>query len=195
MRKIMKGRRRIGRVSFLCWRLKKKKKEEDLRGLLGAEFQGRNKWRGSTRLLLLDERYGDKCVEELPQAIQAAMKETIAKSMRPTIELVRCKLTLFYDYWQMNEFIAKVVLDKNKPKIQTVVNKIDAIQNDYRTMQLDVLAGNHSLVTKVVENGLRFQVDLATVYWNSRLATERQRLLKSFTAMMLCVMFSLELVQ
>lgn len=61
-------------------------------------------------------------------------------------------------------FNLQVILDKNKPKIQTVVNKIDAIQNDYRTMQLEVLAGNHSLVTKVVENGLRFQVDLATVY-------------------------------
>lgn len=61
-------------------------------------------------------------------------------------------------------FHIQVVLDKNKPKIQTVVNKIDSIQNEYRTMQLEVLAGNHSLVTTVVENGLRFQVDLATVY-------------------------------
>lgn len=56
-----------------------------------------------------------------------------------------------------------MVLDKNKPKIQAVVNKIDAIHNDYRTMQLEVLAGNHSLMTTVVENGLRFHVDLATV--------------------------------
>lgn len=61
-------------------------------------------------------------------------------------------------------FHIQVVLDKNKPRIQTVVNKIDSIQNEYRTMQLEVLAGNHSLVTTVVENGLRFQVDLATVY-------------------------------
>lgn len=55
-------------------------------------------------------------------------------------------------------------MDKNKPKIQTVVNKTDAIHNDYRTMQLEVLAGNRSLVTTVIENGMRFQVDLATVY-------------------------------
>lgn len=60
--------------------------------------------------------------------------------------------------------LLQVVLDKNKPKIQTVVNKIDAIHNDYRTMQLEVLAGNRSLVTMVVENGLQFHVDLATVY-------------------------------
>lgn len=62
------------------------------------------------------------------------------------------------------QFELQVVLDKNKPKIQTVVNKTDAIQNDYRTMQLEVLAGNDSLRTTVIESGLRFQVDLGTVY-------------------------------
>ncbi|XP_048319102.2 tRNA (guanine(37)-N1)-methyltransferase 1 [Ziziphus jujuba] len=189
---------------------------KDMKGLLGDEFVGK-KWRGSTRLLLLDERYANKCVEELPEAIKAVLKENTGQSMASIFELVRCKLTLFYGYWQMNEIledllpkgmiipsafetvghiahlnlrdehipykklIAKVILDKNKPKIQTVVNKIDVIHNDYRTMQLEVLAGNHSLVTTVVESGLRFQVDLATVYWNSRLATERQRLLNGFT--------------
>ena len=61
-------------------------------------------------------------------------------------------------------FSVQVVLDKNKPKIRTVVNKTDAIQNDYRTMQLEILAGHDSLVTTVIESGLRFQVDLATVY-------------------------------
>ena len=57
-----------------------------------------------------------------------------------------------------------MILDKNKPKIQTVVNKLDVIHNDYRTMQLEVLSGNRSLVTTVVENGLRFHVDLASVW-------------------------------
>ncbi|KAE8125713.1 hypothetical protein FH972_020488 [Carpinus fangiana] len=187
-------------------------------GLLGDEFKGKTrKWKGSTRLLLLDERYAARDVEDLPEAIKVVLKEDMKESTESAFELVRCKLTLFYDYWQMNEIlegllpkgiivpsafetvghiihlnlkeehlpyknlIAKVVLDKNKPKIKTVVNKIEAIHNDYRTMQLEVLAGNHSLVTTVVENGMRFHVDLTTVYWNSRLATERQRLLNGFT--------------
>ncbi|TYJ48577.1 hypothetical protein E1A91_A01G072300v1 [Gossypium mustelinum] len=201
--------------------------EDEMKGLLGEEFKGGRKWKGSTRLLLLDERYGDKRFEELPQAIKAVFVEETIENRSSTIELVRCKLTLFYDYWQMNEIletmlpegmiipsafetvghiahlnlkdehltyknvIAKVVLDKNKPKIQTVVNKIDVIQNDYRTMQLEVLAGNHSLVTTVVENGLRFRVDLAKVYWNSRLATERLRLLCGFNRNdVICDVFS-----
>ncbi|XP_071907477.1 tRNA (guanine(37)-N(1))-methyltransferase 1-like [Coffea arabica] len=190
--------------------------ESDVSGLLGDEFKGKS-WRGSTRLLLLDETYANKGINEMPEAIKAVLKEYVGDKGDSTFELVKCKLTLFYSYWQMNEvleallpngmiipsafetvghiahlnlrdehlpykkIVAKVVLDKNKPKIQTVVNKTDIIHNDYRTMQLEVLAGNHSLVTTVVENGLRFHVDLATVYWNSRLSTERQRLLNYFT--------------
>lgn len=189
--------------------------DEEMRGLLGGEFRGKGKWIGSTRLLLLDECYAHKGVEELPGAVQAVIIEGDGVDKTLNIELVRCRLTLLYDYWGMDEIleallpdgmiipsafetvghiahlnlldehlpyrkiIAKVILDKN-PKIQTVVNKIDAISNEYRTMQLEVLAGNHSLLTTVVENGVRFNVDLAKVYWSSRLGTERQRLLNGF---------------
>lgn len=45
---------------------------EDLKGLLGDDFHGR-KWRGPTRLLLLDERYSTKCAEELPEAIKVSV--------------------------------------------------------------------------------------------------------------------------
>lgn len=34
---------------------------------------------------------------------QAVMKEKTGESVASTFELLRCKLTLFYDYWQMNE--------------------------------------------------------------------------------------------
>ncbi|QHO54227.1 tRNA (guanine(37)-N1)-methyltransferase [Arachis hypogaea] len=73
-------------------------------------------------------------------------------------------LNLREEHFPYKTLIAKDVLDKNKPKIQTVVNKIDSIHNEYRTIQLEVLAGNHLVVTTVVENRIRFQVDLATVY-------------------------------
>ncbi|KAL2986433.1 hypothetical protein AAZX31_12G206300 [Glycine max] len=42
---------------------------DGLRNLLGEEF-ARSKWRGSTRLLLLDERYAGRGMEELPEAIK-----------------------------------------------------------------------------------------------------------------------------
>ncbi|KAL2331500.1 hypothetical protein Fmac_019081 [Flemingia macrophylla] len=220
------GAKRVGENGLSVVEVVEDEDEGGLRNLLGEEF-ARSKWRGSTRLLLLDERYASRGVEEFPEAIKAVLKEYAENSTTLTLELVRCKLTLFYDYWQMTEvleallpegmivpstfetvghiahlnlrdehlpykrLIAKVVLDKNKPRIQTVVNKIDSIQNEYRTMQLEVLAGNHSLVTTVVENGIRFQVDLATVYWSSRLGTERQRLLSGFTRNdVICDVFS-----
>lgn len=190
--------------------------EEDFEGLLGEGYGSRGRWRGSTRLLLLDEKYSGEEVQDLPEAIKVLFAEAKMADASLSFELVKCRLTLFYDYWPMIEIleavlpkgmivpsafemvghiahlnlrdehlpykrlIAKVVLDKNQPKIQTVVNKIDPIHNDFRTMQLEVLAGNHSLVTLVVENGLRFHVDLARVYWNSKLGTERQRLLLGF---------------
>lgn len=34
---------------------------------------------------------------------QAVFVEETIENRSLTIELVRCKLTLFYDYWQMNE--------------------------------------------------------------------------------------------
>ncbi|CAI0439102.1 unnamed protein product [Linum tenue] len=211
------GEGRHGSNEFAVVEVVEEGNGDEWKGLLGDEFKGRKRWMGSTRLLLLDERYADKTLEELPQAVKAALEEAMIENLVHSFELVRCKLTLFYDYWLMNEIleallpkdmiipsafetvghiahlnlkdehlpykkvIAKAILDKNKPKIQTVVNKIDAIHSDYRTMQLEVLAGNRSLVTMVVENGLKFHLDLATVYWNSRLATERQRLLQGFT--------------
>ena len=48
----------------------------DWKGLLGDEFKGTGKWMGSTRLLLLDERYAEKGVDELPQAIKVASPNT-----------------------------------------------------------------------------------------------------------------------
>ncbi|PQQ07341.1 tRNA (guanine(37)-N1)-methyltransferase 1 [Prunus yedoensis var. nudiflora] len=175
------GKKRLGKGEFSVLEVVDDEEEEgeDLKGLLGDEFEGRKKWRGSTRLLLLDERCANGSVEDLPEAIKVVMKENTGKPLKQLGILHT--LNLRDEHLPYKKLIAKVVLDKHKPKIQTVVNKIDAIDNDYRTMQLEVLSGNHSLVTTVVENGLRFQVDLAKVYWNSRLATERQRLLNSFT--------------
>lgn len=202
--------------------------DDDWKGLVGEEGIGRDTWRiGSTRLLLLEERYAERKVDELPEAVKDVLDHETQHDESSAFELIRCHLTLFYTYWSMSEvlevllpegviiptgfetighiahlnlrdehmpykkLIASVVLDKNKPKIQTVVNKTDVIQNNYRTMQLEVLAGNGSLRTMVIESGLRFQVDLGTVYWNSRLATERQRLVNIFRNLdVVCDMFS-----
>lgn len=43
---------------------------EDFEGLLGEGYGSRGRWRGSTRLLLLDEKYSGEQVEDLPEAIK-----------------------------------------------------------------------------------------------------------------------------
>jgi len=79
-----------------------------------------------------------------------------------------------YKYW-----IGKVLLDKNRPSIRTVVNKIGAIDTEYRTFGMEVIAGysgeGWSNVT-VKEEGSIFDLDFTKVYWNSRLAGEHRRL-------------------
>ncbi|KAG6512115.1 hypothetical protein ZIOFF_030210 [Zingiber officinale] len=136
------------------------KDEGDLSGLLGEDFKGR-RWRGPTRLLLLDEKHAKKGVSELPEAIkllEALLPEgLIVPTGFETIGHI-AHLNLRDEHLPFRKLIAQIVLDKNRPKIQTVVNKMDAIQNEYRTMQLEVLVGNHSLVTTVVENGFVFKL-------------------------------------
>jgi tRNA (guanine37-N1)-methyltransferase len=80
--------------------------------------------------------------------------------------------------------IARVLLDK-LPQIRTVVNKIAETGGPYRTFAMEVLAGEGEggdgpLETEVNENGLTYALDFRAVYWNSRLGTERARLVDSF---------------
>lgn len=103
--------------------------------------------------------------------------------------------------------IGKAILDKNKPKIRVVVNKIGNIENEFRTFPMEILAGegldtnlieqmcaakeangiiqikvgpkHQSLMrVEVKEHGCRFQLNFEKVYWNSRLSGEHECLVK-----------------
>ena len=77
--------------------------------------------------------------------------------------------------------VGKVLLDKNRPRIETVVNKLGSIANEYRTFGMEIIAGgekpNWSLV-RVKEEGCEFTLDFQHVYWNSRLGGEHHRLVQ-----------------
>lgn len=73
--------------------------------------------------------------------------------------------------------IGQVLLDKvNGAK--TIVNKTDIIDNTYRNFKMEVLCGSQSLVTRTKENGCTYDLDFSTVYWNPRLSTEHERIVK-----------------
>jgi len=66
----VEGNKRVGRNGFAEVEVfEEEGVDEGLRNLIGEEI-GSGKWKGSTRLLLLDERYKDRCVDELPEAIK-----------------------------------------------------------------------------------------------------------------------------
>ncbi|XP_075874178.1 tRNA (guanine(37)-N(1))-methyltransferase isoform X2 [Nelusetta ayraudi] len=70
--------------------------------------------------------------------------------------------------------IGQVIMDKN-PGVTCVVNKTNMIDSTYRNFKMQVLAGEENMVAKVKENGVTYEFDFSSVYWNPRLSTEHQR--------------------
>ncbi|XP_068110524.1 tRNA (guanine(37)-N1)-methyltransferase [Hyperolius riggenbachi] len=71
--------------------------------------------------------------------------------------------------------IGQVILDKNHGLL-SVVNKTNTIDSAYRNFQMEVLAGEDRMLTKVKENGATYEFDFSKVYWNPRLGTEHSRI-------------------
>lgn len=89
------------------------------------------------------------------------------------------------------DVIAKVIFDKNYPRIKTIVNKVGTITNEFRVPKFEVLAGENNLVTEVKQYGSTFKLDYGLVYWNSRLEHEHIRLVSQFKpGEVICDMFA-----
>lgn len=73
--------------------------------------------------------------------------------------------------------IGEVLLEKT-PNITLVVNKTNIIDSTYRNFEMEVLAGTGTTDVTVRENGCAFSFDFAKVYWNPRLSTEHERIVK-----------------
>ncbi|XP_073122799.1 tRNA (guanine(37)-N(1))-methyltransferase 2 isoform X2 [Henckelia pumila] len=92
---------------------------------------------------------------------------------------------------QYKDVIAKVLYDKNYPRIKTIVNKVGTITNEFRVPKFEVLAGDCNMVTEVKQFGAVFNLDYGLVYWNSRLEHEHMRLVSIFqTGDIICDMFA-----
>ncbi|KAJ8957894.1 hypothetical protein NQ318_001890 [Aromia moschata] len=72
---------------------------------------------------------------------------------------------------------SEVLFDK-VPGCKSVVNKVNMIDNTYRNFKMEVLKGVDDMLTTVKENSCTFKFDFSKVYWNSRLCTEHERIVK-----------------
>eukprot|EP00262_Sarcandra_glabra_P006605 TRINITY_DN1895_c0_g1_i1.p1 TRINITY_DN1895_c0_g1~~TRINITY_DN1895_c0_g1_i1.p1 ORF type:complete len:420 (+),score=80.62 TRINITY_DN1895_c0_g1_i1:403-1662(+) len=89
------------------------------------------------------------------------------------------------------DVIARVIYDKNQPRIKTVVNKVGTITNEFRVPKFEILVGKDDMVTEVKQYGATFKLDYGLVYWNSRLEHEHIRLVSQFQAgETICDMFA-----
>ncbi|XP_077215422.1 S-adenosyl-L-methionine-dependent methyltransferases superfamily protein isoform X2 [Tasmannia lanceolata] len=89
------------------------------------------------------------------------------------------------------DVIARVIYDKNQPRIRTVANKVGTITNEFRVPKFEILAGKDDMVTEVKQYGATFKLDYGLVYWNSRLEHEHIRLVSHFLAgETICDMFA-----
>jgi len=70
--------------------------------------------------------------------------------------------------------IGKAVLDAHKNAEVVALDK--GVQGEFRTRDLEVIAGEKRTTTTHREYDLRFEMDLAKVYFSPRLATERKRI-------------------
>jgi len=70
--------------------------------------------------------------------------------------------------------IGKALMETQK-NVRTVLNQISPVKGEFRTRELEVIAGENKTETIYRESGCAFRVDLARAYFSPRLATERLR--------------------
>jgi len=71
--------------------------------------------------------------------------------------------------------IGRALMDVHK-QIRTVLRQAGPVSGEFRTRELEVIAGEPSTETVHREGGATFKVDLAQVYFSPRLAHERLRI-------------------
>ncbi|ORZ03354.1 guanine(37)-N1-methyltransferase [Syncephalastrum racemosum] len=121
--------------------------------------------------------YGYWTAEQILHAVMPENATDIPSSFTQIGHIAH--MNLREDYLPWKHLIGEVILDKNK-NITAVVNKTDSIDTTFRFFKMELLAGENNMIAQVKESGCIFKFDFSRVYWNSRLQTEHDRLIKKF---------------
>lgn len=73
------------------------------------------------------------------------------------------------------KIIGKALLDEVKI-VRSVFYQASAVEGEFRTRSLEILAGEDNTVTEYKEFGCRFTVDVKNAFFSPRLSTERERI-------------------
>ncbi|NLA31859.1 MAG: methyltransferase [Methanomicrobiales archaeon] len=130
---------------------------------------------------LLDRRHrprpeGDAILLPVTDEVTGAVRRRF-KALPERAELPRHELMGGIAIMQDDDPAAARVLLASRPSLHSVLLPASSVEGEYRTRRFSVLAGTPTTRTRVIEYGLRFDVDLAHAYFSARLATERQRIL------------------
>ncbi|OXB55064.1 hypothetical protein ASZ78_015508 [Callipepla squamata] len=122
-----------------------------------------------SKLVILDPH-------RVPEFSLGESEREVLKQLHINPEVSKYNLELTYENFKVSPVLlsGQVLVDKN-PGITCVVNKTNIIDSTYRNFEMEVLAGESNLVTKVKENNFTYELDFAKVYWNPRLSTEHGR--------------------
>lgn len=82
------------------------------------------------------------------------------------------------DHLQPFKHVIGNILLRTYKDIRAVVNKTNTIDNTFRNFSMEILSGETDFHVTVKENGTVFQFDFSKVYWNPRLSTEHERIVK-----------------
>jgi len=75
------------------------------------------------------------------------------------------------------KLIAEAIMQVHK-NVKVVLNQTGPVSGEFRTRELEWVAGEKRTATIHRENGCVFKVDLAKVYFSPRLSTERMRIVR-----------------
>lgn len=114
-------------------------------------------------------------------SMQEVLKEVLPKGIEVPggFEMVGdiAHMNLLKSQMEHKKIIGEVIMDKN-PMLRSVVTKIGHIESTFRFYDLECIAGDSSnFETTVVEDKVRFRVDISKMYWCSKLSTERSRMI------------------
>jgi len=120
--------------------------------------------------------------ENMPKNLREALREIIPEQEMGKIrafdvvgDIAIIKIPPELSPWKREIGRALMTIHRN---VKTVLNQTTPVKGEFRTRELEIMAGEQRTETIHRESGCLFKVDLAKAYFSPRLGTERLRISK-----------------